>query len=112
MYTYTNDLASSLLSGIIITDIADHFGTYISISNKHATECKSTLTSRWFSDTNIIKFKERLLVSKIDCTHIYNLQCCNTAFTEFLEIYQSEFENTYPPKIKRKKNKFIKREQW
>ena len=95
---------------IFMTDIADHFGTYISISNKHTTEFKSTLTSRCFSDTNIIKFKERL--SKIDFTHIYyNLQCCNTAYTEFLKIYQTEFENTFPPRHKRKKeNKFIKGE--
>ena len=32
-----NDLSSSLLSGNIMTDIADHFGTY---TNKHAAEFK------------------------------------------------------------------------
>jgi hypothetical protein len=109
-HIYTNDIASSFLSGIVITDLADHFGIYFSITNKNNIDLKTTIQSRHLSDKNIIKFRESL--STIDFSYISNLQCPNTAYIEFMNIYQTEFEKAFPLVTERKKDKFTKREPW
>ena len=35
-HIYTNDILSKSTSGIIITDVADHFGTFYVVSDKSA----------------------------------------------------------------------------
>ena len=52
-HIYTNNITTSGKSGIIITDVADHFGTfYISHEQIKNTEMYNK-TSRSFSDKNI-----------------------------------------------------------
>ena len=99
-HIYTNDMSSSFLSGIVLSDLADHFGTYFSIANKHKIHQKTTFKSSYISDTNINKFKEKLGV--IDYSFISNLQCANIAFNEFMNLHKTEFEKTFPLRTKRK----------
>ena len=109
-HIYTNDITSSFLSGIVITDLADHFGTYFSITNKNNIDLNTTIKARYLSDRNIIKFKESLRT--IDFSYISSLQCPNTAYIEFMNIYQTEFGKAFPLVTARKKDKFTKREPW
>ncbi len=109
-HIYTNDIVSNHLSGIVITDLADHFGTYFSIAHKPKADIQIICKSRCISDTNIIKFRESL--SAIDFSYISNIQCTNTAYNEFMKIYRTEFEKAFPSKIEYKKGKYIKREPW
>jgi len=54
-HIYTNNITTA---GIIITDLADRFGTfYISQAQKTKHLPNSLKTTRMFSDTNIFKFK-------------------------------------------------------
>ncbi len=109
-HIYTNHKVTNHSSGIVISDLADHFGTYLSIVHKLKIDFKSTFKFRCVSTTNIAKFKENL--NAIDFSHISNIQCANTAYNEFIDIYRAEFENTFPLKTERKKGKFIKNEPW
>ena len=87
-----------------------HCMLYYHIASKHKIHQKTTFKSRYISDTNINKFKENLGV--IDFSFISNLQCANIAYNEFMNLYTTEFEKTFPLRTKRKKGKFIKREPW
>ena len=59
-----NHIASSFLSSIVTSDLAHHFGTYLSIVNDHNINLESTINSRCLSNKNIISF--RVSLSTID----------------------------------------------
>ena len=59
-HIYTNDIHAQSNSGIIINDVADHFGTFIIKTNKHKTHQKEHIMKRIFSDINILRFKDLL----------------------------------------------------
>jgi len=73
-----NNITTAGKSGIIITDLANHFGTfYISQAQKTKHLLNSLKTTIMFSDANIFKFKECLDYAQMK--HMVNsLNCTNT----------------------------------
>ena len=72
-HIYTNDIHAQSDSGIIINDVADHFGTFIMKTNKHKTHQKEHIMKRIFSDINILQFKD--LLNETDFSAIYDEIC-------------------------------------
>ena len=66
-HIYTNDICHNSKSGIIITDVADHFGIFHIVQLKQK-QSKTTdkIKKRLFTDTHISKFKQLLEETNFD----------------------------------------------
>ncbi len=106
----TNDIISPHQSGIIINDVADHFGTFCILHGKNKHNNPSQTRSRSFSANNINTFKTSL--NEINFDHLLNQDCPNEAYNEFLKLYTSSFEKSFPLHEINTKSRFIKREPW
>ena len=106
----TNNINCSNTSGIIINDVAGHFGIF------HASSVKSTKASNKYrqvrscSENNLLKFKS--LLDNIDFSQIYQMDCPNKAFDEFIRLYENAFEKAFPLCSVRPNKKCIRREPW
>lgn len=109
-HIYTNDVTSVGYSGIIITDVADHFGTFYITRGKHKHIETSKIKIRILSRNNINKFKT--LLDQTDFSHILQIACPNTAYNEFVKLYTEAFEKSFPLRQKSNKTNNIKREPW
>ena len=108
-HIYINDVTSVCKSGIIITDLADHFGTFY-ISKGKSTHLEARANKiRSFSRNNIDKFKS--LLELIDYTHVMQIDCPNLAYSEFIKLYTLAFEQSFPLRDVTKNNN-VKREPW
>jgi len=83
---YTNNITTTGQAGIIITDLADHFGTFY-LTKSHNTNNSHVIKTRKriFSDTNIEIFRRKL--KDIDFTNISLIICPNDAYNELLNLY-------------------------
>ena len=108
-HIYTNNI-SSFSSGIIVTDLADHFVTYLSTKTKIKHKITHTKQTRIFSDTNINLFND--LLKNTDFSYITELRCPNLAYEECISLYKSAFEQAFPLKTIRPNKKITKREAW
>ena len=111
-HIYTNKQTINATSGIIITDISDHFGIFSTIQHAHikslATQ-KSKLV-RLFSDHNIKNFNNVLRQS--DFTSVLNHNNANLAYNSFLDIYKEAYDLAFPLKEIRLIKKYNKRSPW
>jgi len=110
-HLYMNNITTAGKSGIIITDLADNFGTFfISQAQKTKHLPNSLKTTKMFSDANIFKFKEYL--EHMDFTNVLATLCTNEAYGEFIKLYKHTFETCLPLRTCKINNKALKREQW
>ena len=103
-HIYTNNISELKDSAIIITDVADHLATAVFFKRQYKSSESKTIKSRDFSENSIIKFKNYLL--QADFSDVYKCQCPEESYTTFLNIYQTGFEDSFPYreiKIKQKK---------
>ena len=110
-HIYTNDICHNSKSGIIITDVADHFGIFHLVQLKQ-NQSKTTdkIKKRLFTDTNISKFKQLLEETNFD--QIMEINCPNEAFDKFMFLYMGAFEIVFPIKKMKTNKKYIKRDPW
>jgi len=97
-HIYTNKQDFIATSGIVITDVSDHFGIFSSITckhHKHKIFTKSTKTYRSFSQPNIENFKKILL--EVDFSNVLNTQCVNDSYNLFLEKYLGAYNQAFSP---------------
>ena len=109
-HIYTNTITSDSSSGIIITDVADHFGTFHIVNNKSINTCNKKQLKRIFSDTNISLFREYLE----NCDFLPVIQSSNPddSYNIFINIYKQVFEKAFPLKHIKPNKKYIKKEPW
>ena len=122
-HIYTNKLQSTN-SGIIITDVADHFGVFHITKENKVTKPNSTKQARYFSQKNIDKFQTLLehtnfdqVIPETDNTRCYLflvilINCPNKAYNTFVQLYMTAFDQSFPLRIVKANTKFIKREPW
>ena len=110
-HIYTNR-TSSTNSGVIITDVADHFGIfYITKENKFmSNHSNATKQVRHLSQSNLDKFINLLEQTKFD--HILQIDCPNEAYNVFIQLYMIAFEKSFPLTTVKFNKKYIRREQW
>ena len=111
-HIYTNNLNNQQISGIIITDVADHFATFhIENNPKQKKEnISSTNSFRSINSVSIQNFKQNLLTSNFNDT--LNTDCPNEAYNKLLETIQIPFNMAFPLKTKTIKKKYIKHQPW
>ena len=115
-HIYSNDNRPTFqnnISGIIITDVADHFGTFHIVSKCKQTPVQTYSKIRQMKTDNILKFNN--ILANEYYTSVLLADCPNYAYHNFMEIYTNAFNRACPIKsIKTPKNIFfiIKREPW
>ena len=97
-------------SGIIINDIADHFGVFAIFHQEFGKPKPTFKQFRSFNDENVTKF--RYLLQNADFSAVFSGEDANYAYNTFLKIYQEHFETAFPLKTKRENNKYVKCEPW
>ncbi len=109
-HIYTNDITSSYNSGIIINDIADHFGIFCIFQGKSKPNIQTSTKRRSFSTENITMFKNML--NETDFGEILNTECPDSAYCKFQKLYLAAFDNSFPLCDFNVIPKYIKREPW
>ena len=109
-HAYTNTENFNKLSGIIVTDLADHFGifailykTKLSSDNKHSY-------SRSFNPEALEQFNMSL--SNLDFSDVINEYRPNNAYNILLETIQTSYDAAFPIKHVVCRRKHIKRDPW
>ena len=111
-HIYSNHTYVNFNSGIIITDVADHFGIFHVVyqdkvkTNHHPRH----IQIRQLKKDNIRNFKNYLAVANYSSVLATNNT--NDAYNNFLDIYQYLFDIACPLKQILVKNKYIKRQPW
>ena len=103
-HLYSNHSHTGYDSGIIITDMTDHFGIFhliYGIPNVHNMKYKQT---RQVNECNILKFRN--LVAKADYTSVLSAIDQNEAYNNVMQIYKLLFEISCPLKTTKKINKY------
>ena len=109
-HIYTNDVTSKAKSGIIITDVADHFGTFYMKTKKCTENQAKYKTIRQYNENNMNVFKN--LIKQHDFTEIFTLDDTNLAYNTFIQNLQNAHDQAFPKKTIRMRKKYIKREPW
>ena len=111
-HIYTNKQNIDAISGIVITDISDHFGIFSSIkySKINQNNTNKIKTVRSLSQININKFNN--LLQQSDFTPVMESQCASTAYDGFLDIYLTAYEQAFPLKQITLTRKYLKRSPW
>ena len=110
---YSNDNRPTFqnnISGIIITDVADHFGTFHIVSKCKQTPVQTYSQIRQMKTDNILKFNN--ILANEDYTSVLLADCPNYAYHSFMEIYTNAFNRACPVKSIKTPKKYIKREPW
>ena len=94
-HMYTNDIIATGEAGIIITDLADHVGTfYLAKSHNTNNSHVNKIKKRIFSGNNIEIFRNKL--THIDFSDITQTMCPNEAYNEFSNLYLNAFNESFP----------------
>lgn len=109
-HMFTNNIIETSFSGIIITDVADHFGTFYITKNKKTVRKYTEQHIRSFSEKNINSFKT--ILKNTDFSQISNILCPNEAYNIFIHQYKEAFEISFPVRAVAHSSKSIKREPW
>lgn len=110
-HLYTNNISVNSLSGILITDISDHFAIFHINYNIDSIQGMSHTVQRRITNTdNMNDFCNSL--NNHDFSNVYNSQCPNEAYDSFIDFYCTSFENTCPIKTIKLTQKYIKRDPW
>jgi hypothetical protein len=109
-HIYSNNLLTKSTSGIIITDISDHFGIYHIVQNKSRNYKGQVATKRIISSENQLKFNH--LLEQTDFSSILNMNCPEEAYDNFFQIYKTSFNLAFPLTQIRRNKKVIKKEPW
>jgi len=99
----TNQTMDNVTSGVIISDISDHFFTFNILDWPTKSPTQEFITKRNFSLENLRKFKQAL--SSVNWNLVTNLENVDTSYDKFWEIFSLHYENSFPlVKMKRNKN--------
>ena len=109
-HMYTNDITSTYNSGIVINDVADHFGTFCLFHGKMKKSIPAKQKKRSFNSNNIETFQTKL--RETDFSEIVNIECPNIAYNTFLRLYLIAFNDSFPLRDVNVRSKYIRREPW
>ena len=112
-HIYSNDnrpTSQNDISGIIITDVADHFGTFHIVSKCKQTPVQTYSQIRQMKTENISKFNN--ILANADYSSILLADCPNYAYHSFIEIYTNAFNQACPVKSIKTPKIYIKLEPW
>lgn len=104
-----NDVQNqNLLSGILCTDITDHFPIFSLIKSNKVNSAPEFITKRLFNEQNLDKFKEGLVTNNWNI--IVEGNNCKEAFSKFHTTFSRLYEECFP--FKRIKIGYRNRKPW
>ena len=104
-HIYSNATSQNYDSGIIICDVADHFGTFYA-SRKYSSKNLPTYTrTRQMKQVNISNFKQ--LLSSTEFNTVLSDECPNSAYNTFLHIYKHAYDKAFPLKNVKTSRRYI-----
>ena len=109
-HIYRNNICKASISGIILTDVADHFGIFYCVKCKPTQSKNAIIKKRSFSERNVNLFKSYL--DEMNFTQILQINCPNEAYNNFIVMYKEAFEKAFPLLDKIPNSKYTKRESW
>ena len=110
-HIYTNNLEYSCTSGIVITDLADHFGIFHCIRGKSPhTASLYKQTRFFFTDANIAKFKSYLDQTAFVIFYQHFARMMHSMISS--HYIKRLIERAFPLRSIKINKKFIKREPW
>jgi len=109
-HIYTNNISTVGQSGIIITDVADHFGIFHIATKKVAIIDSNVKYIRHLSEAKIQTFK--LGLELLDFTDILSTLCPNESYNKFIKLYTELFEKIFPLREYKHNSKHLKKEPW
>ena len=90
-------LNKNYLTGIVKTDISDHFPVFLVAETDVKKPQKSNfIFKRHINDINLIKFKDALLT--VNWVNVFKNADPNIAYDEFLKIFLSHYNSIFPMK--------------
>jgi hypothetical protein len=110
-HLYYNRHNKKTSSGVLITDLADHFGVFsiIKAINKTRHMRKNTYY-RSFNDANKTTFME--LLQDNDFRSVLEINDVELAYEQFMQIYMEAYNLAFPKKISNIPMKFVKKSPW
>ena len=96
-------------SGIILTDISDHFGVFSLFQKASHSKCTQNIEYTWsISPEKIAIFKENL--SLCDFSRVYESNEVDVAYDEFYQCFKTIYNQSFPiSMIKKAKKSMLKR---
>ena len=96
IYTNIQITIDSFKSGIIISDIRDHFFVFGIFYDMRFNPTHEAFKTRCFTEKNIIKFANILNNNKRES--LYKNNKAQNLFTAFYDFFLENFENIFPEK--------------
>ena len=109
-HLYSNHTHTEYDSGIIITDMTDHFGIFHLIYGTPTVHNIKYKQTRQLNEYNNLKFRN--ILAKADYTFVLSAIDPNEAYNNCMQIYKSLFEISCPVKTTKINKKYIKRVPW
>ena len=112
-HIYSNDnrpTSQNYTSGIIITDVADHFGTFHIVNKCKQQPVQKYSQIRQMKTDNVLRFNN--ILANADYSSVLLYDCSNYAYHTFMEIYTNAFNQACPVKSITTPKRYIKREPW
>ncbi len=109
-HIYTNNITPNCTSGIILSDITDHFATFYAINTKLPNQKMEHIERRIFSEANVNHFRDDL--NQTDFTPILQETNCERAYSDFISIYTHYLNINFPKTTLKTNKKYLKKEIW
>ena len=103
-----NDDIENSTSGIISTDVADHFGTFHIVNKCKQPPVQKYSQIRQMKTDNVLRFNN--ILANADYSSVLLSDCPNYAYHTFMEIYTNAFNEACPVKSIKTPKRYIKRE--
>ena len=109
-HIYVNYATHKSKSGIIITDVSDHFGIFYleEKSSKHISN--EMIEKRIYSERNIIKFRDHLRENNF--RNVLETECAENSYNNFIDTFKSTFDKAFPVTKCKPNKKHIKKVPW
>ena len=105
---FFNDISnSSLVNGILFTDISDHFPIF-SIDLHCSFKISNYKKFRLYNESNIAKFCEN--IESFNWQPIINASTFQEAFSSFYNVFKKQYYDCFPEKISR--SRYYNRKPW
>ena len=109
-HIYSNATSQHYDSGIIISDFADHFGTFYANRNYSRKNLSIYTRTRQMKQVNISNVKQ--LLSSTEFNTVFFVECPNYAYNTFLHIYKHAYDKAFPLNKCQTSRRYIKRQPW
>ncbi len=111
-HIYANKKLLNATSGILITDLADHFGIFtLYHTNQKNTNIKKTQkTYRSLNETNTSNFNNLLQTANFQA--VFNENCPDISYNKFMYLFKEIFNTSFPIRTSTAVKKYQKHSPW